>query len=494
MDHIRKYSREWFAEYKGKYTDKLDKKDIKRVFSKEFEIKKELFTGNSDEVAQKINAEFSDFDVKNLDMEKLEQLNLIDDEQSTIFKLLDVNCDGEVTKDEINSVAALDTEELAKVNDENLSSKDLAILYKNALNSKGATISSYENKKVYEYKNGDKTYIELNPENPEEILSKDMTEKTSFAQYQTIYDYINSSKTEIVYDNKGLPRELSYENGDKKTEKRMIIQYKDDTVKNIISTIGQTYITENKKDTNKIISEKRILNYSSNREIEDTKQKNIGDCWILADVNSLKATEKGREVIKNSIIHNDNGSVTVKLNGVNREYTYSAEDIVALEYPTKDKTYALGDTDMNLIEMAIKDYRIELFEKDPYRQNETKNFIFASKEDPINGGVSGEATYYLTGLKKEVVEDEECAKILNRAKTTPERFLMQVSFKTSHPEITDGKIISSHAYSIEKITEDTIYITNPWDSSKTIPYEKNKFLNDIGTLTYVDMNKLKTTF
>lgn len=88
----------------------------------------------------------------------------------------------------------------------------------------------------------------------------------------------------------------------------------------------------------------------------------------------------------------------------------------------------------------------------------------------------------------------EFLKILNRAKTTPERFLMQVSFKTSHPEITDGKIISSHAYSIEKITEDTIYITNPWDSSKTIPYEKNKFLNDIGTLTYVDMNKLKTTF
>ena len=73
--------------------------------------------------------------------------------------------------------------------------------------------------------------------------------------------------------------------------------------------------------------------------------------------------------MNDSIVQNDDGSVTVLLNGIGQEYTFSPEEIALNQYQTPDKEYSSGDTDMNLIEMAIGKYREELIASGDYTAN-----------------------------------------------------------------------------------------------------------------------------
>ena len=52
-----------------------------------------------------------------------------------------------------------------------------------------------------------------------------------------------------------------------------------------------------------------------NGEIEDTKQASTVDCWLLTNLNWLRNTNWGKELVKNSIQPDGNGGVFIIFKG-----------------------------------------------------------------------------------------------------------------------------------------------------------------------------------
>ena len=95
--------------------------------------------------------------------------------------------------------------------------------------------------------------------------------------------------------------------------------------------------------------------YPANGKIDDEfKQKNMPDCWLLAAIKSLSVNPKGQEMLNDLISLDEKGNVTVKLKGVNKEYTISKEELEGAN------ELAEGDLDVRAIECAIRKFYHEI--------------------------------------------------------------------------------------------------------------------------------------
>ena len=63
----------------------------------------------------------------------------------------------------------------------------------------------------------------------------------------------------------------------------------------------------------------------------DFKQGGTGDCWLLASISALSSDPKGREVIKNAVTVNDDGSVNVYFKGIDKTYKILSEVYISYE-------------------------------------------------------------------------------------------------------------------------------------------------------------------
>ena len=91
-------------------------------------------------------------------------------------------------------------------------------------------------------------------------------------------------------------------------------------------------------------------------KIGDTKQvKN--DCWLLAGINALANTSRGKEYIKKSIVHNNGDYVAIHFAGTNT--TISVPKMV-LAIARESNKYVKGDDDMLAIELATEYYKKQL--------------------------------------------------------------------------------------------------------------------------------------
>ena len=100
-----------------------------------------------------------------------------------------------------------------------------------------------------------------------------------------------------------------------------------------------------------------------NEKIEPTKQsKKQGDCWLLSDINALNQTDWGKQVIKNAIVPDKDGSngVTVKFKGSpspQKNFHISAEEI---QKAKNSGEYSSGDDDMMAFELATEKLAVKL--------------------------------------------------------------------------------------------------------------------------------------
>lgn len=53
----------------------------------------------------------------------------------------------------------------------------------------------------------------------------------------------------------------------------------------------------------------------------------------------------------------------------------------------------------------------------------------------------------------------------------------------------DGTITDGRAYSVKRVTAYTVYVINPWDSSKEIAYPKDKFLDNSLVVATADLSE-----
>ncbi len=498
MDGIKKYSKEWFTmngtENRLNAINNLQDGVGKLAKNKGY-IDKSVFVGTKEEVEQKYKSHSSNVHGSPSGT----QLCVNNYGLENIMNALDADGDGEITQEEVDAVAALNAKEGSNFEENSLSAADLDILYQNAMAAVDSVLEIDGNVMNFSYADGSKTTLTTD-EDDNIIKSKETSVNEDGSKTVKTNNYEKNSQIVSQYDSEGrlLSKEEDYEG--QLNDKTTTYSYNDDGSKvKTVDTIGKTSVT-NYDTAGKLVSENTEVKYNSDGKIGNTKQQNIGDCWVLAGVNALNFSEKGQQLIKDAITHNDDGSVTVKLVGGGKEYTFSAEEIALNQYEDGSKKYSTGDTDMNLIEMAIGKYRKENYENEEATiiglDRAHHKPLGATNENPLETGMVDEAVYLLTGTNAEywidpriINADKSAEKLLDKFKDNPEDYAGTCSFKKDDTSITDGKIVDSHVYSIKSIDDENVYIVNPWDSSKTITYPRDKFVDNLNELSLTDLEE-----
>lgn len=162
-----------------------------------------------------------------------------------------------------------------------------------------------------------------------------------------------------------------------------------------------------------------------------------GDCWLLAQMNSMATTSWGKEIFKNAITKNENGNYVVHFKGVGEDVEVSSEEFKRAKRSTY---YSDGDADPLLFEVAVEKY-------------------FKSKN--INDGsiygndLAGEDSlqYLLTGTKgRQTSKRESYEPILKAMGLNPDNAGIAATY--IFYDQSQGSGGTSHAVSIQKVILD----------------------------------------
>ena len=173
--------------------------------------------------------------------------------------------------------------------------------------------------------------------------------------------------------------------------------------------------------------------------IQGGKQgSSAGDCWLLAQMNSMSKTDWGKEALKNAITKNDEGGYTVHFNGVNKDINITEKEF---DKAKKNSNFSNGDADALLLEVAVE-----------------KHF----KEEDINSGsisgnrLAGKSSLQnlLTGVKGLETQDEKYYEgILKLMGQNPEDNAGIAATYIYYDE-TQGANGTNHAVSVQQIILD----------------------------------------
>ena len=216
-------------------------------------------------------------------------------------------------------------------------------------------------------------------------------------------------------------------------------------------------------------------------KIGDFKQGKTKVTWLAAGLISLNSSKQGQKIIQNSIKADKDG-VTITFNGINKSYQITNEEIKSAK---SSGAYSSGDDDVLVLELAteklrrdIASGRVYLEHANYYSNNDTGN----PGEGLLNGHIE-DFLYYMTGNtptyhNKKVSSGISADEVLKTLKTN--KYAVQDGsqalnfslFKGTHKLKTiDGKEItielsSNQGMSVKKLTEKTITIVNPTNSTE----------------------------
>ena len=270
-------------------------------------------------------------------------------------------------------------------------------------------------------------------------------------------------------------------------------------------------------DYNKINSDGVISNF---------RQGRIGDCYLLAGLSALASTEDGAKILKDNMKRNKNGSYTItfpgaamvnedykkegKISYIKNSYTITPQEVARAK---KSGKYAKGDDDVIMYELAFEKYRKDVMRTN--RANKLNPQKFESGQyigggttaSPLNGGYSADAMFILTGRKstafygnyqtcelisvntikginpiKQRIPSRLVEKYLNKIMNNPERYAVVTSFQLER----NGRRTGGHALQITRVTEDRVYLSNPWNSGKEICLTREEFMSSVTGLEIWD--------
>lgn len=86
--------------------------------------------------------------------------------------------------------------------------------------------------------------------------------------------------------------------------------------------------------------------------IQGGKQgSSAGDCWLLAQMNSMSKTDWGKEALQNAITQEKDGSFTVHFEGAKKDIKISQDEFKKAQ---KNSDFSSGDADALLLEIAVE--------------------------------------------------------------------------------------------------------------------------------------------
>lgn len=205
-------------------------------------------------------------------------------------------------------------------------------------------------------------------------------------------------------------------------------------------------------------------NNNINSEIEDSRQGNIGDCWLLSIINSMSNTTWGRKAIKESIKPDGQGGAIVtlklKIKGkiVKKEIHITKDEI---KNARKQNMCSTGDDDVAVLELAFKKH---------FQNIDGGNADNAQKVVELLCGETVQRYLYIDAVNININKYSEYDKALQEIEKNPDKYIIYLNFKENSEMMG---MYAHHAYTIKKITRDKdgnmiVHLVNPWDSSQVL--------------------------
>jgi len=296
--------------------------------------------------------------------------------------------------------------------------------------------------------------------------------------------------------------------------------YKEDLFDNIsiISQSSGLFETESKKkDEDKYDNNLTLDNYKKTMDgkisSDASQAAYLGDCWLVAGLQSMAATPEGRKAIKESLEYTEDGGAIVHLKGIG-DFEVSKQSIEFDIGYDKDKNVDFSgnnDADLVIFEQAFMDALKAIgtgkikFDKD--KVDESMRFMFEPErlkelgkqiekgetvysDEWIDGGQEAFVFYALTGKMPEIevfvgFDFGASRKINNILDDKKDNKNIALGFSLcsgkKNPTITDIKgqthnLPTAHAYSIVSVNDKYVTFKNPYDSSVNITVSRKEFV------------------
>ena len=202
-------------------------------------------------------------------------------------------------------------------------------------------------------------------------------------------------------------------------------------------------------------------------------QGNTGDCWLLASIIAIGNTPKGKEILDKTVKVNDDGSVTVTLQGVNKTYTISEKELVV------NNQLSTGDLDVRAIELAFNKYFYEerangrSLESDGNYSPLAYNILTGEEKHLLPVGGVGDillniGSYIHTFTDEEIDSFNSENKVITVSAIDREDVVLE-------EEISEQVLKQSHAYAVIRSDSEFVYLVNPRNSGSEIKITREQF-------------------
>lgn len=219
---------------------------------------------------------------------------------------------------------------------------------------------------------------------------------------------------------------------------------------------------------------KKMIGQNADGKIQDFRQGNIGDCWLLSAISGMtqhpdpQLRERFRAELEKSLSVDDENNVTVHLRGIDKKYKFSSDEINNVI--KNNNHYSIGDKDVVAIEMAIESHLRSLIDsKQPFK-NYTNTFnmqlppLNLNQDMVLDGGVSYNAIHLLTGKEAHVVTPsgyDDVIRFDNKyisGKIDDEFLLSKLKDNFVLIGYTDKQTSDTHMVSLRGIDDENFYV------------------------------------